>query len=249
MIKMKEINLLNAKLNPLTMLETVREIDRRIENNCFTQHCVINAAKVVAMTNNTELSEAVNNSDIVNADGMSIVWAGRVLGYDIPERVAGIDLFYELLKLSEQKKYPVFFLGAKQHVLDDLLRKLSVELPNLIVGGAHHGYFWDDEESVVREISDSKSKLIFVAITSPKKEEFIDKWKDKLGVSFAMGVGGSFDVLSGHVSRAPLWMQRAGLEWFHRFIKEPRRMWKRYLVTNSKFMYLVCKAKLRQFSS
>ena len=116
--------------------------------------------------------------------------------------------------------------------------------PNLNIAGTHHGYFWDDEEAVVNRIKESGAKLLFVAITSPKKENFINKWQDKLGVNFVMGVGGTFDVVAGKVNRAPKWMQNAGLEWLYRVLQEPGRMWKRYLVTNSKFAWLLIKEKL-----
>ncbi len=116
----------------------------------------------------------------------------------------------------------------------------------LKLAGFHHGYFWDDEQAVVDLIRNSGARLLFVAITSPKKENFINKWRDQLGVDFVMGVGGTFDVVAGKVTRAPLWMQNAGLEWLYRVIQEPGRMWKRYLLTNSTFAWLLLKEKLRK---
>ena len=110
--------------------------------------------------------------------------------------------------------------------------------------GYHNGYFWDDEQAMVDRIRESKAQLLFVGITSPRKENFINRWRDQLGVTFVMGVGGTFDVAAGKVQRAPLWMQRWGMEWFYRVLQEPRRMWKRYLVTNVMFAWMVLKAKL-----
>ena len=158
---------------------------------------------------------------------------------DIKERVAGIDLFEELVKLSAAKNYPIFLLGAKENVVNDTKSTLLQKYNNLKIAGIHHGYFWDDEEIVVEKIKKSGAKLLFVAITSPKKENFINKWKDELGVEFVMGVGGSFDVVAGKVKRAPNWMQRSGLEWFFRLAQEPRRMFKRYAITNIKFLFLI----------
>jgi N-acetylglucosaminyldiphosphoundecaprenol N-acetyl-beta-D-mannosaminyltransferase len=112
--------------------------------------------------------------------------------------------------------------------------------PGLHVAGYHDGYFWDDEEKVVEQIRASGAKLFFVAISSPLKENFINRWKDTLGVDFVMGGGGTFDVVAGKVLRAPVWMQLAGLEWLYRLIQEPRRMWKRYLISNLRFAMMLC---------
>src|SRR5690606_14592871 len=122
--------------------------------------------------------------------------------------------------------------------------KVKALYPGLNVAGYHHGYFWDDEQAMVEKVRASGAQLLFVAITSPKKENFINRWRDQLGVTFVMGVGGTFDVVAGKVKRAPLWMQRWGLEWFYRVMQEPGRMWKHYLVTNSQFAWLLLKTKL-----
>jgi N-acetylglucosaminyldiphosphoundecaprenol N-acetyl-beta-D-mannosaminyltransferase len=116
----------------------------------------------------------------------------------------------------------------------------------LQIAGYSNGYFWDNEKAAVDAIRSSGARLLFVAITSPKKETFIERWKDDLGVDFVMGVGGTFDVIAGKVRRAPVWMQRSGLEWLFRVIQEPRRMWKRYLVTNVKFAAMLTGALLKR---
>jgi len=226
------------------MKDTVKLIGERIENREFTQHVVVNVAKLVNMRTDPFLHESVCSSDIINIDGMGVVLGARLLGYKIPERVAGVDLFHELLGLSASAKFPVFLLGATDEVVSKTRAVIEKQYPNLVVAGAQHGYFWDYEEKVVQEISESGARLLFVAITSPKKENFINKWQDKLGVDFVMGVGGTFDVVAGKVSRAPQWMQTYGLEWLYRVLQEPRRMWKRYLVTNSRFAALLARAAL-----
>lgn len=147
--------------------------------------------------------------------------------------------------MSSECGYPVFLLGAEAEVMSEARRQVEKQFPGLVIAGHHHGYFWDDEESVVNQIRESGARLLFVAITSPKKENFINKWKDQLGVDFVMGVGGTFDVVAGEVKRAPAWMQKYGMEWLYRVIQEPQRMWKRYLVTNSQFAWLLVKEKLR----
>ncbi len=240
---MKRIELLGVQMDAYTMKETVDLIDSHIANNQFTQHVVINVAKLVQMQTDQGLRSSVEACDIINIDGMGVVWGARLLGQHVPERVAGVDLFHELLSLSADKDYPVFLLGAEPEVVETTVQKISKQFPNLNVAGYHHGFFWEDEDSVVLKIKESGAKLLFVAITSPKKENFINQWQDQLGVDFVMGVGGTFDVVAGKVKRAPKWMQETGLEWFYRIIQEPRRMWKRYLVTNSRFLWLLIKAK------
>lgn len=242
---MQEIVFFNTKMHVATMQETVEEINQRLQLGLFTQHVVVNVAKLVNMQTDVQLKSAVEACDIINIDGLGVVWGARFLGHDISERVAGVDLFYELLKMSAQQAYSVFLLGATQEVVEKTANIIKNLYPNLIIAGYQHGYFWDNEAEVVEKIHKSKAQLLFVAITSPKKEIFIDRWHEQLGVGFVMGVGGTFDVVAGKVKRAPLWMQKGGLEWFYRVLQEPRRMWKRYLTTNSQFLFLLFKEKLK----
>ena len=243
---MRRINLLDVPMDSATMQETVDLIVSRIRRKIFTQHVVVNSAKLVNMRSDKKLAESVADCHIINIDGMGVVWAGRLLGIDIPERVAGVDLFIQLNQVAANEGFPVFYLGATQDVVRSAVDVMSSEHPNLKVAGFHNGYFWDDEERVVNLIRSSGARMLFVAITSPRKENFINKWRDQLGVDFVMGVGGTFDVVAGEVNRAPIWMQKVGLEWLFRVIQEPRRMWKRYLVTNTKFLIIFLR---RKFSS
>lgn len=240
---MKRIEFLKAPMDIATMQETVSFIESRIEQKQFLQHVVVNVAKIVNMQKDPVLAESVKACEVINIDGMGVVFGARFLGHEVPERVAGVDLFHELLAMSAKRDFPVFLLGATEEVVSKTVSKVKAQNPNLNIAGYNDGYFWDDEEAVVTKIRESGAKLLFVAITSPKKENFINKWQDKLGVDFVMGVGGTFDVVAGKVKRAPQWMQKAGLEWLYRVIQEPGRMWKRYLITNSKFAYLLIKNK------
>ena len=237
----KEIKIFNTVVKSLTLLESVDAIANSINKRQWMQHCVVNVAKIVNMQSDNSLRDSVNSCDFINVDGMGVVWGARLLGQSIPERVAGVDLFWELIKWADCVGQPIFLLGAKQEVLSKAVSELSQQFPRLNIAGYHHGYFWENEEEVVAKIRESGATMLFVAITSPKKEVFINKWRRDLGVVFAMGVGGTFDIVAGKTKRAPIWMQRFGLEWFYRVIQEPRRMWKRYLVTNTKFLWLVAK--------
>lgn len=228
------------------MDETVELILSKIKRKEFTQHVVVNVAKLVNMQLDEQLAKSVEECNIINIDGMGVVLGARFCGHRVPERVAGVDLFYRLLAMSEREQFPVYFLGATDAVVSKTASKVKKLYPDLEIAGYNHGYFWDNEEAVVDKISESNARLLFVAITSPKKENFINKWKDKIDVDFVMGVGGTFDVVSGKVKRAPLWMQKYGLEWLYRVLQEPRRMWKRYLTTNAKFLLLLIREKLKK---
>jgi len=245
---MRRIEVLGCPMDVATMGETVETIRDAVAKGSFTQHVVVNVAKLVNMRDDAQLRASVHACNIINIDGMGVVVGARFLGHDVLERVAGVDLFHELLAMSAREGLSVFLLGAQEEVVSATAHKAEALYPGLQIAGYHHGYFWDDEAAMVQKIRASGAQLLFVAITSPKKENFINRWRDQLGVNFVMGVGGTFDVVSGKVKRAPLWMQRYGLEWLYRVIQEPRRMWKRYLTTNSKFAWLLLKAKLGQLT-
>jgi N-acetylglucosaminyldiphosphoundecaprenol N-acetyl-beta-D-mannosaminyltransferase len=248
---MHRIELFSCPMDIATMDETVDWISERIQRRQFTQHVVVNVAKLVHLQKDKTLRDAVHACDIVNIDGMGVVWGARMLGAQIKERVAGVDLFGRLLGMAAGSDLPVFLLGATDEIVTRTAQVVATEYPGLRIAGFHHGYFWDDEERIVDLIRESGARLLFVAITSPKKETFIDRWRDQLGVDFVMGVGGTFDVVAGKVRRAPRWMQNSGLEWLYRVIQEPRRMWKRYLSTNIRFAVMLIKVGLagRKFDS
>ncbi|WP_322105696.1 WecB/TagA/CpsF family glycosyltransferase [Paraburkholderia sp. J41] len=242
---MERVELFSCPMDVATARETVELIGRRVMARQFTQHVVINVAKIVHMQRDSLLAASIRACHIINIDGMGVVWAARMLGIDVPERVAGVDLFEDLLVMAAERGFPVFLLGATPEVVQATAEIIGKRHPRLIVAGYHHGYFWEDERAVVEKIGSSGARLLFVAITSPKKENFINRWQAQLGVDFVMGVGGTFDVVAGKVRRAPVWMQRYGLEWFYRVIQEPGRMWRRYLTTNLQFAGLLLKTILR----
>jgi len=243
----KRIYIFNCPIDALTMKETVQIIDMAIKEGKHIHHVVVNAAKIVKMQEDKDLYNSVVNADIINADGMPIVWASKLLRNPLPERVAGIDLMQELIKLAYRQGYKIFFFGAREEVVKKVVEKYSKEYSPEIIAGYRNGYYSEKEEPLIaKQIAESGANILFVAISSPKKEKFLYKYKDVLkNVNFIMGVGGSFDVIAGKVKRAPKWMQRCGLEWFYRLLQEPRRMWKRYLIGNTKFMILFLKEFLK----
>ncbi|MBS1509702.1 MAG: WecB/TagA/CpsF family glycosyltransferase [Bacteroidetes bacterium] len=244
---MSRIEICNIPVDDYTMQETIQLIDKAIAENRPIHHVVINAAKVVNAQKDAALKESIVDCDIINADGQAIVWASRFLGRPLPERVAGIDIMANLVKLASEKNYRIFFLGAKENVVKDVVDTYTQQYGSGIIAGYRNGYFTKEEEAdVAKQIADSGASILFVAMSSPKKEIFLNTYKHLIKTPFIMGVGGSFDVVSGLVKRAPVWMQKAGLEWFYRVLQEPRRMWKRYLFGNSEFIFLVAKEKWKQ---
>lgn len=240
--------MLNASIDNLSMQETLELIDDTIKNKDQLHHVVVNAGKIVTMQTDLQLRKSVNESDLVNADGQAVVWASRFLGKPLKERVAGIDLMVNLVELAHKKNYKIFFFGAKEEVVKTVVDKYADQYSSDIIAGYRNGYFKKEEEQqIANQISESGANILFVAISSPTKENFLYENKELLNkVNFVMGVGGSFDVVAGVVKRAPIWMQKAGLEWFYRFVQEPKRMWKRYLIGNTKFILLVLKEKFQK---
>ena len=241
----KRINFIGIQVDALTMKETIKIVEDAILEKKNIHHVVINAGKVVSMQKDINLYNSVVSCDIINADGQSIVWAARFLGQHLPERVAGIDLMNELVQLAALKNYKCYFLGAKEDVIIKVIDLYTKKYGSSFIAGYRNGYFTkDDEPAIAKAIAESGAQLLFVAITSPRKEKFLYDHRNILSkVNFTMGVGGSFDVIAGITKRAPVWMQNMGMEWFFRFLQEPERMWHRYLVGNSKFIWLVIKQK------
>ena len=241
-VPQKSVNLFGIKVHAFSMNEALDNIHHAIQAKESLHIGMLNAAKVVNMKRNPELGEDVNSSDMILADGSAVVLAGKLLRKKLPERVAGIDLMHGILKRGNQFGYRVFCLGASE----DISKKIEVEIarhyPNVVLAGRRNGYFSSDEESsIAQQIADAKADVLFVAITSPKKEQFMAKWNETMKVPIVHGVGGSFDVFAGKVQRAPIIWQKMGMEWLYRVMQEPGRLWKRYLVTNTLFLGMLAK--------
>lgn len=242
----KTVNLFGTEIHALSMDDMLGMCEEYIHKKCLMLLGVTNVAKLVNCRKNTELRKSLIESDIVVADGLPIVWLSRLVGNPLPERIAGIDIMYQLLKLSSNHNYRVFFLGAKQQVVQKVVEIVQRKYPGVHVAGYRNGYFRESEDKdVAEQVKKSSADILFVGISSPKKEIFLRKWRNFMNVPVCLGVGGSFDVLAGVTKRAPCWMQKCGLEWLYRLIQEPRKMWKRYLVTNSIFIILSCEVILR----
>jgi N-acetylglucosaminyldiphosphoundecaprenol N-acetyl-beta-D-mannosaminyltransferase len=203
-------------------------------------HTVVtmNAALLCAMRHDAELREACRGGDLVVADGVPVVWTSRLAGVPLPERVAGVDLMARLLAEGSAHGLSAYFLGARREVVDALVRRCRRDYPGLGVAGFRDGYFGPgDHAGIVAEINRLAPHMLFVGMPSPFKEVWCERHRAALGVPVIMGVGGTFDVLTGYIRRAPRLLQALGMEWFWRLAMEPRKMWKRYLVTNSEYMW------------
>ena len=243
----ERIEMMGCQIDNLTMEETLGRVEQFIASGQPHQHVVVNVDKLVKASRDAELRQIINDCALINVDGMPVVWASRLLGKPLKSRVAGVDLFEALMQRASTKQWRVFLLGAREEVVSGVKSLYETKYPGLVVAGYRNGYWKADEEpAVVEQIKAAQADLLFVAISSPKKEQFLGQYQAEMKIPFAMGVGGTFDVAVGKVKRAPLWMQNNGLEWFYRFLQEPRRMFKRYFIDDMAFFWLLAKEATRR---
>ncbi len=230
------INILNIPVSSLSMQETVNFIDERLQKQEKTFAVTANAEIIMMAQNDSAYLELLHRATIVTPDGAGVVWAAKHLGSPVPERVAGYDLFHQLLQLAAKTQKKVYFFGGKPGIAEKAAEKAKELYHGLKVAGCRNGYFQAKEnDTIISEINSSGAEMLFAALGAPKQEFWLDGNKDKLQANLLMGIGGSFDVLSGQTTRAPLWMQKAGLEWLYRLMKEPYRF-KRMASTLPKFV-------------
>ncbi len=241
---MTKIKLFDIEFDALTMAETVSLVEDKIKQHIPTHLLGVNADKINELNTSEKFNEIIKSAEIINADGASVILASKFLKKPLPERVAGIDLMQELLQLSNKEGYSVYFLGAREYVVKKMIQNLQKKYSNIHISGYRNGYFdkneWND---IAQQIKKLQPDIVFIGISSPTKEYLIDYFlKGKISSIF-MGVGGSFDVLSGEIKRAPKIMQKLNMEWLYRVKQEPRRLFKRYFIGNFKFAIKICKAK------
>lgn len=240
----ERIKILDTIIDVLSVSETIELVEKYVITKTPLHLMGVNADKINEVNQNSLMKEIVNKCGIINADGASVVLASTYLKKYLPERVAGIDLMQDLVKLSSEKKYSIYLLGAKQEVVEKTKDVLITRYPNLIIKGFHNGYFKEEDWSEIsNKLKKVKPDFVFVGITSPTKEYLIEFLQNDGNNSVFMGVGGSFDVISGNIPRAPNWMQKCNLEWLFRVIQEPKRLFKRYFIGNAKFIKAIIKEK------
>ncbi|MCC6748119.1 MAG: WecB/TagA/CpsF family glycosyltransferase [Deltaproteobacteria bacterium] len=233
-------NLFGFPILAVTMEQVADVAERAIRERVRFITGQISGPMVVRMQRDGQLRESVMGADVFFADGAGIVFASRVLGRPLPERVAGIDLMYRLMERADRHGYRVYLFGAKQEVLERVVEAFGAKYPGAKLVGHQHGYFSAAEERGIAEaIRDARPDILFVAITTPKKENFLARWADLMAVPVLHGVGGSFDVVAGMVKRAPMVWQKLGMEWAYRIVQEPKRNWRREGISNLLFVGLV----------
>lgn len=232
------LRLFGLPLDPLTMAETVRQVEDQLASGRPGAHLGVNASNIIGARADPAYAADLAAADLVGPDGQSVVWAGRLLGQRIPERVTGIDLMDELVELSARHGWRVYLLGARPAVIEAVAERFQER--GVAIAGFRDGYFAPHEdERIAREIAALEPHLLFVGLPSPRKERFIIGAARPAGIPYSVGVGGSFDVIAGRVRRAPRLVQRMGMEWLYRLAQEPRRLFVRYAVTNVRFLSLV----------
>lgn len=248
---MSRIELLGCPFDAITESAAIEEIfgwitESRRSGDVRTRHVVtVNVAILMMAKTDAKLAAAIENADLVVVDGKPLVWTSRWVGAPVPEKVSGVDLMRRLLETGEERDLSVYLLGTKQDRLEVLERVLRARYPRVRIAGSRNGYFGRaDDADVIRGIREAKADLLLVGMPAPFKEVWCEEHRDALATPAILGVGGAFDVIGGFVPRAPRLLQEAGMEWAWRLAMEPRKLWKRYLVTNSQFLALVGKTLL-----
>ena len=240
----RRVKIMDVSIDPFTMAETVAKTEGFICGKKFAHLIGVNADKILQIKEDPAIKTIVERCEIVNADGASMLIAANKLNIELPERVAGIDLMLELCSVAADKGYSVYLLGAKWEVVKETAKVLKERYPGINICGVHDGYFSENQDAeIIEEVKSSSPQIVFVGITSPRKELLIEKFRNHGVTAVFVGVGGSFDVISGNIPRAPKWMQEVKLEWLFRLLQEPKRLLKRYFVGNIKFLLLLNRAK------
>ncbi|MGL5207623.1 MAG: WecB/TagA/CpsF family glycosyltransferase [Acidaminococcaceae bacterium] len=236
------IRILGVPVHPYKMKDAVDKILERIAEKKKTFVVTANAEIIMMGQSDTEYMSILNKAALVLPDGAGTVWAGRKLGFKVPERVAGYDFFLRLMAEAAQNNLKVFFFGAAPGVAAEAKQKFEILHPGVSIVGCRNGYFKDEDDlTIVEEINHSGAELLFVALGAPKQEKWLSKHQDILKPLLLMGIGGSFDVVAGKMERAPKWMQDASLEWLFRLYKQPSRF--RRMLVLPKFVIKVLRIK------
>lgn len=243
----ERVSILGVPIDPYTMDETVDKAEWYVEERKFAHFIGVNADKILQMKDAPEIDAIVRRCEVISADGASMLIASKKLGVYLPERVAGVDFMDTLCARAEEKGYSVYLLGATADVVAETSKALHEKYPQLHINGFRDGYFDESEfKDIAAEVGRAHANIVFVGITSPKKEKLIEYFRACGIPGVFVGVGGTFDVISGNIPRAPLWMQNAKLEWFFRFLQEPKRLARRYAVGNARFLWMLYRESKKQ---
>ncbi|EOR28257.1 bacterial polymer biosynthesis protein, WecB/TagA/CpsF family [Clostridium sartagoforme AAU1] len=240
-IDLKTCNILGVNINVTNMRETIKFIISNIQNLKGNYICISNVHTTVMAYENEHYKSIQNFGVLALPDGGPLSVVSKIRGFNEAERVTGPDLMGEIFKISKEKGYKHYFYGSTEETLENLIKNIKNKFPNLEVVGAFSPPFRElnDEEDkvIIKEINSRNADFVWVGLGAPKQEEWMYKHKNKVN-SVMIGVGAGFDYYAERIKRAPIWMQKHNLEWLFRLAQDPKRLFKRYLVTNSKFIYL-----------
>lgn len=242
-IDTNRIKFLNTYIDNLTFAEAKEKIDELIQEEGYHYVVTPNSDIIVKMQDDSKLKNICDNADLILTDGQIVVNISKHLGNPIKERVCMTDFVWDVFDLAVEKNYKVFLFGGKEEVLSKATENIKKKVPNLqIVDSYSPPFGFEKDEKKLREANDrirkSGADILIVFLGCPKQEKFIAANKNKYQVPISITMGGCVDFIAGEVKRAPLWMQKAGLEWFFRFLQEPRRMWHRYFVDDIRIFRL-----------
>ncbi|MBR6713413.1 MAG: WecB/TagA/CpsF family glycosyltransferase [Selenomonadaceae bacterium] len=238
----ERVEILGVKVDAVTMSQAVERVINLVEAGKPSMVATANAEMLLNATHDAELKKILNAASLVVPDGAGTVWAARHLGKFMPERVAGFDLVQELMKIAPAHDFKFFLFGAAPGIADKAKAKAETLYPGIKIVGTRNGYFKaEDEPDIIAQIKSSRPDILLAALGVPKQEKWLFKYKDELKVPVSIGVGGTFDVMAGVVKRAPLWMQKARLEWLFRAMLQPSRAGR--LLALPKFVWKVHQQK------
>ncbi len=236
----QRLEILGIGIDCIDSNEALRQIGQFIASGTPHQIVTANAEIIYQASKNEKMKNVINAAQMVTADGSGVVWASRQLGQPLAQRVTGIDLVNSICEQSAKDKWKIYILGSAPGVADTAANNIRDRFPGCNIVGTHHGYFNEQEEAqIIAELEQLQPDVLFVALGAPKQEYWIADHIQQLNIPVAMGIGGSMDVLSGNVKRAPKWMQKMSLEWLYRLLIQPTRF-KRVLAL-PKFMLAVKK--------
>ena len=245
----EKIDILGVKITPTNLPSACQTIEEWIQVGAPKYICVVPVATIVECQSNENFRRIVNRADMATPDGMPVVWLGKLAGHKTIDRTYGPDLMREVCRLSAKKGYKIYLYGATEPTCRRLELKLLEQFPHLNIVGRFSPPFrpLSDEENdqVLSKINQADPDILWIGLGSPKQDYWMSDYRARLKVPVMVGVGAAFDFLSGAKRQAPAWMQRSGLEWFFRLCCEPRRLWKRYLLGNTKFIYFLLRERIK----
>ncbi|MCE5323552.1 WecB/TagA/CpsF family glycosyltransferase [bacterium] len=237
------IKILGIKVHRIDMKYALDAIKDFIASGKPHMIVTADASMIARAQDDNDLKNIINEADLVTPDGSGIIKGARILGTPLIERVSGVDLARELCRMSAEDGFSIFFLGAEPGIADAAADNLAKAYPGMNVAGTHDGYFKPDSDSEIAGlVKESGAQALLVAMGIPRQEKFIKRYMSDMGISVAMGVGGSFDVFSGRVKRAPVWFQNHGLEWAYRLAKDPSKISKVSVLP--KFLMMVYRERM-----